>query len=78
MDPTRAARQLRDLADTLESGTGNVRWLCCVFCQEHESPALPPGAGMIRMSRNDASPAELADAMQEAAGLVGRHVIPAG
>ena len=70
------AAQLRALADELESGSGRVRFVCAVFCAEHGIPGVNPGPGMIRLSRQGANPAELADAMKQATALVGRNVIP--
>ena len=77
MTPDQVAAQLRELADELESGRGRVRWMCAVFCVEGGG-GVPPGPGMVRLSRNDADPEELANAMTEAAELVGRRVIPVG
>ena len=76
MDPAEVAKQLRAIADELDSNSGRIRWVCTVYYAELGADGVAPGAGVIRVSRNDADPAELARAMKEATRRVGRNVIP--
>lgn len=74
--PAKIAQQLRDVADELESNSGNIRWVCCVFATETPCAGLPPGGHILRLSRDGVDPAELAKALQEATSRVGNRVIP--
>ncbi len=76
--PQEIAAELRELAAELEAETGRVRWICAVFFLETPSERLQPGASMVRLSRNDAPPEELAAVMKEVAERVGQSVIPVG
>ena len=76
MTPEQVATQLEEIAREMRSNSGRVRWLCAVFFAEAGCETLDPGARVIRISRNDADPLELANAMQKATDNCGQLVIP--
>lgn len=76
MTPETVAARLEAVAQELRSNSGRIRWICAVFFAEAGCDEVDPGGHVLRISRSDADPAELAGAMAEATGKCGQAVIP--